>query len=385
MPQKSNGAIAFLLVPVIFIAGLFAFLLLLGSSTSAAAACGGTTAAGSVDLVAAAAHAPIDGYSGDQLKNAAAIMNAAQTLGLTEQGQILGVMTAMGESGLRDLNYGDQAGPDSRGLFQQRDNGAWGSLSDRMDPTISGTNFFTALIKVTGWESLDPTIAAHKVQGNADPFYYTPYFPKAQNVVSGLSGGAVAVGTATAGTTGATAVTGGCGNGSIALPLARAFDMTSNFGPRTQPVEGASSWHPANDLQTRISGTSSGASGYSCGSPIYAVQPGTVTVAADYTVSIKEPAGYTISYLHMYRQDMLVKPGDSITQGQQIALVGRNGPSTGCHLDLRINADGSTDPAVTALPQSQTLGAPYTGFVDPEKFFALFGVSLCETSCKRNY
>lgn len=383
MPQKGNGAIALLLVPVIFIAGLFAFLLLLGNSNSAAAACGGTTTAGGVAVTAAAAHAPIDGYSGEQLKNAAAIMNAAQTLGLTQQGQIIGVMTAMGESGLRELNYGDQAGPDSRGLFQQRANGAWGSLADRMDPTISATNFFTALIRVTGWESLDPTIAAHKVQGNADPFYYTPYFPKAQNVVSVLTGGPVAV--AAAGTTSATAVTGGCGTGTITLPLARPFDMTSNFGSRPQPVAGASSWHPANDLQTRIAGTSSGASGYSCGSPIYAVQPGTVTVAAEYTVSIKEPAGYTISYLHMYPQDMLVKPGDSITLGQEIGITGRNGPATGCHLDIRINSDGSTDPAVTALPQSQTLGAPYSGFVDPEKFFALFGVSLCDSSCKRNY
>ena len=382
MPPKSNGTIAVLLVPVMFIAGLFSFLLLLGNSTSAAAACGGTTAAGSVDLDAAAAHAPVAGYAGDQLKNAAAIMNAAETLGLTQQGQIIGVMTAMGESGLRELPHGDLAGPDSRGLFQQRDNGMWGSLADRLDPTTSASNFFTALLKVPGWESLDPTAAAHKVQGNADPFYCTPFFTPSQDVVSGLTGGAIPAGTTPPSRSTASA---GCGTGSIALPLAGGFDMTSHFGPRIQPVEGASSWHPANDLQTRISGTSSGATGYSCGSPIYAVQPGTVTVAANYTVSIKEPAGYTISYLHMYPQDVTVKPGDTITQGQEIGITGRNGPATGCHLDIRINSDGSADPAVTALPQSQTLGAPYRGFVDPEKFFALFGVSLCDTSCKRNY
>jgi len=46
-------------------------------------------------------------------------------------------MTAMGGSGLRNLNHGDAAGADSRGLFQQRANGAWGSLNDRMTPSIA--------------------------------------------------------------------------------------------------------------------------------------------------------------------------------------------------------------------------------------------------------
>src|SRR3712207_8538206 len=57
---------------------------------------------------------------------------------------------------------GDAAGPDSRGLFQQRDNGAWGSYADRMDPTTSATNFFLALQEVPDWRALPPTIAAHR-------------------------------------------------------------------------------------------------------------------------------------------------------------------------------------------------------------------------------
>jgi surface antigen len=129
---------------------------------------------------------PIDGYTGDQLQNAAAIMNAATNLGLTAQAQTIGVMTAMGESSLHNLDHGDTAGPDSRGVFQQRD--SWGTtLQERMDPTTAATLFFTRLEAIAGWEKMTPTAAAHAVQGNADPDHYTPYFAPAAAVVDGLT------------------------------------------------------------------------------------------------------------------------------------------------------------------------------------------------------
>ena len=93
------------------------------------------------------------------------------------------------------LDRGDGAGPDSRGLFQQRDNGAWGSYEDRMDPTISATNFFNALLKVSGWESMTPTAAAHLVQGNADPDHYAKYAQSASEVIAALTGISVTEGT----------------------------------------------------------------------------------------------------------------------------------------------------------------------------------------------
>src|SRR5690606_34445211 len=74
-------------------------------------------------------------YSGKQLENAALIINAGKKLGLNKQGQTIGVMTAIGESTLNNIDRGDTAGPDSRGLFQQRANGAWGTLEERMDPS----------------------------------------------------------------------------------------------------------------------------------------------------------------------------------------------------------------------------------------------------------
>ncbi len=97
-------------------------------------------------------------------------------------------MTAMGESSLRVLDRGDAAGPDSRGLFQQRDNGAWGTYADRMDPATSATNFFRALQEVPDWRSLPPTIAAHRTQRNADPDHYARWWDDAVAVVGALAG-----------------------------------------------------------------------------------------------------------------------------------------------------------------------------------------------------
>lgn len=130
----------------------------------------------------------VAGYSGDQLTNAAQIIAAGAALHLGERDQTIGVMTAMGESGLRVLDYGDAAGPDSRGLFQQRGNGAWGSYEDRMDPFTSATNFFKAESKIKDRDKMEPTEVAHRTQANADPNYYTRYWEPATAVVAALSG-----------------------------------------------------------------------------------------------------------------------------------------------------------------------------------------------------
>ncbi len=154
-----------------------------GSQNSACAA----TAA---NADAAGAHDAIDGYSGDQLVNAAAIMNAGAALGVDVQGQTIAVMTAMGESTLKNIDYGDKAGPDSRGLFQQRD--TWGTLAQRMNPTQAATFFYQRLLKVPNWQTMTPTLAAHAVQINRDPNHYAKFFDAATAVVTGLSGGSAA-------------------------------------------------------------------------------------------------------------------------------------------------------------------------------------------------
>jgi surface antigen len=172
--------VAAVIAPTLFL-GLILSIVLLFGPTPAAAHCGPAVS------VTVDGNTKVEGYAQEQLQNAAAIMNAGKALDLSVNGQMISVMVALGESGLRVLDTGDVAGPDSRGLFQQRGNGAWGSYTDRMDPTTSATNFIKALQAVAGWELLEPTIAGNKVQRNADPYHYQRYWPEAVKLVQALS------------------------------------------------------------------------------------------------------------------------------------------------------------------------------------------------------
>jgi len=154
------------------------------TATSASGTAFASVLATAVTQQATAASGP---YSSEQMTNAAAIVDAGKKLGLSVRDQTIGVMTALGESSLTVVDHGDVAGPDSRGLFQQRANGAWGTLADRMDPTTSATSFFTALAGVAGRDAMAPTLVAHAVQRNADPNHYAKYWDDAVAIVSRLN------------------------------------------------------------------------------------------------------------------------------------------------------------------------------------------------------
>jgi len=130
---------------------------------------------------------PVAGYCQAELVNAAKIMMAARDLGIGTHTQTVGVMTAIGESKLRNLDHGDAAGPDSRGLFQQRDNGAWGTYADRMDPYTAARSFFIRATKVPGWQTMAPSALAHAVQVNSDAGYYGQFWTQAEQIVAALS------------------------------------------------------------------------------------------------------------------------------------------------------------------------------------------------------
>jgi hypothetical protein len=128
---------------------------------------------------------PIAGFCQSQLVNAVQVLRAAQSYGLSVHGEEIGIMTAIGESSLRNVNYGDTAGPDSRGIFQQRSN--YGALADRMDPYTAARAFFLRMQGIVNWEGMSPTAVAHTVQRNADPNYYTKYWDEAVTVVTALN------------------------------------------------------------------------------------------------------------------------------------------------------------------------------------------------------
>lgn len=138
----------------------------------------------------------IHGWRGDQLENAAIILRTARGMGLERDGQVLGVMAAMGESSLRNIDYGDWetsgvTNPDgsrttSIGLFQQQS--WWGTVEERMDPATAATRFFARLQRIPGWQDLPPSHAIHRVQINSDSEHYARFEDDATAVVDALSG-----------------------------------------------------------------------------------------------------------------------------------------------------------------------------------------------------
>ena len=140
--------------------------------------------------------AGIAGWRGEQLENAATIMQTAAGMGLGRDAQILGVMTAMGESSLHNIDYGDWetngvTNPDgtrtsSIGLFQQQT--WWGSIEQRMDPASAAGLFFTRLARLPDWQTMERSHAIHRVQINTDRDYYSRYEADAVAVVDALSG-----------------------------------------------------------------------------------------------------------------------------------------------------------------------------------------------------
>lgn len=138
----------------------------------------------------------IDGWRGEQLENAAVIVGTARELGFGRDGQIIGVMAAMGESSLHNIDYGDWetsgvTNPDgsrtsSIGLFQQQ--AWWGTAQERMDPATAATKFFTRLGKLPGWQKMPPSHAINRVQINSDREHYARFADDAAQVVDALSG-----------------------------------------------------------------------------------------------------------------------------------------------------------------------------------------------------
>ncbi|WP_432887758.1 CHAP domain-containing protein [Kribbella sp. CA-245084] len=124
----------------------------------------------------------------EQASNLAVIVGVGDRYGMSEAGKVIAVMTAMTESSLRNTDRGDAGGPDSRGLFQQRD--GWGPVEVRMDPAGAAGLFYTALANVPGWTAMKPWAAAQEVQRSAfaDGRNYRSNYEMAAGLVNSTPG-----------------------------------------------------------------------------------------------------------------------------------------------------------------------------------------------------
>jgi len=112
----------------------------------------------------------------EQVPNAKTIQATGVAMNIPARGQIVALATALQESGLRNLTYGDR---DSLGLFQQRPSQGWGTANEILDPVHASTRFYEALEKVSGWQSLSVSQAAQAVQRSGFPEAYAKWEPLA--------------------------------------------------------------------------------------------------------------------------------------------------------------------------------------------------------------
>jgi len=121
----------------------------------------------------------------DQAGNAAIIAMVAGKRGMPARAVSIAIATAIQESKLRNINYGDR---DSLGLFQQRPSQGWGTRKQIADPVYATNAFYDVLAKVDGYQTMEITKVAQKVQRSAFPDAYADHEPEARVIASALSG-----------------------------------------------------------------------------------------------------------------------------------------------------------------------------------------------------
>lgn len=117
---------------------------------------------------------------------------------------------------------------------------------------------------------------------------------------------------------------------------------TSDFGYRTDPIDGGTGFHTGVDIAA-VKGT-----------PLYAVLSGTVIRAGWHNsygryVVIECENDMQLWYAHC--SALLVKKGDTVRAGDTIAKVGSTGDSTGPHVHFMVRVNGvahNPNPLITA-------------------------------------
>jgi hypothetical protein len=121
----------------------------------------------------------------EQAHFASIIAGVAVRRGLPPRAASIALATAYQETGIRNLDYGDQ---DSVGLFQQRPSQGWGTKKQLMDPDYAAGKFYDALVKINDWQTDDINDVAQKVQRSGHPEAYNDHETDARVLASALTG-----------------------------------------------------------------------------------------------------------------------------------------------------------------------------------------------------
>jgi hypothetical protein len=124
-------------------------------------------------------------FTPEQSANAATITALALKRGLPARAATIANATAIVESKLRNLKFGDL---DSLGLFQQRPSQGWGTPAQILDPVHATNKFYDALTKISGYESMAITQVAQQVQHSAYPQAYADHEEEGRILASTLAG-----------------------------------------------------------------------------------------------------------------------------------------------------------------------------------------------------
>jgi hypothetical protein len=124
-------------------------------------------------------------FDPSQTGYAATLTGLAVQRGLPPRAATIAIATAIQESKLRNLRYGDR---DSLGLFQQRPSQGWGTEQQILDPVYSTNAFYDALVKVKGYDQMEITKVAQEVQKSAYPAAYADHEQEGRILASALSG-----------------------------------------------------------------------------------------------------------------------------------------------------------------------------------------------------
>ncbi|MGF1642620.1 MAG: M23 family metallopeptidase [Thiotrichales bacterium] len=123
------------------------------------------------------------------------------------------------------------------------------------------------------------------------------------------------------------------------MPVAAGY-VSSSYGYRSDPFSGRRAFHSGVDFAGAL------------GTPILAAAGGKVTRSESHPeygkmIEIDHSNGYTTRYAHA--SELLVKVGDVVKKGQEIAKMGSTGRSTGVHLHFEVHKESEPVNPMTVL------------------------------------